>query len=384
MSPYPAEERWKLALNNAVLAQAPPAYDGPDGFFPIQGDRIVAYDLRRGVQRWLVPARPLSAPAIGGGLLFLEQNGTLSALHVADGSVAWTMPLTDTLSVPLVLDHGRLVAATATAILLFSAEDGLLQWRREIDARPHQRPSLGADHVYVPVADGRVLALRADNGEMVWERRLPGAPNEILVSESQLFVGSNDNYLYCLNAGDGVMRWRSPRTGSDVVSRPAVDDDHVYFISLDNVLRALNRRNGVQQWKKGLTFRPAWSPIVGADTVLVTSIQGPLFAFYRKDGAAAGQMETGADQIGAPPYAFPSDDALGPIIVVVTSNRKAGATITASSRRIEPQLVPLGTLPGLVPAPRPPAQPGETPPADLAPPTESDPSVPAPPRNEKG
>ena len=63
------------------------------------------------------------------------------------------------------------------------------------------------------------------------------------------------------------------RTGADVVSRPSVDDDHVYFVSLDNVLRALNRGNGVQQWKRGLPFRPAWRPMTAADTVLVTGIR---------------------------------------------------------------------------------------------------------------
>ena len=146
----------------------------------------------------------MSAPAVSGGLLFLEQTGSLSALHVKDGSVAWTVPLTEKLAVPLVSDQSRLVAATATTILSFRAEDGMLQWRREVGAKPHRRPSLEADGLYLPMADGRVLALRADNGEIVWERRLPEAPNDILVSDSQLFVGSNDNYLYCLKASDGT------------------------------------------------------------------------------------------------------------------------------------------------------------------------------------
>jgi hypothetical protein len=57
MSPYPAETRWTLALS-ALVAQ--PAYDGSDGYFPIQGDRV-AYDLRQGTQRWMVFARPLSS-----------------------------------------------------------------------------------------------------------------------------------------------------------------------------------------------------------------------------------------------------------------------------------------------------------------------------------
>jgi len=249
------------------------------------------------------------------------------------------------------------------------------QWRHELGGKPHRTPSLGGDGVYVPMADGRVLALRADNGEIVWERRLPEPPNEILISDSQLLVGSNDNYLYCLDTSDGRTRWRSPRTGSDVVSRPTVDDDRVYFVSLDNVLRALNRGNGVQKWKKGLTFRPAWSPMIGADTVLVTGIQGPLLAFYRKYGAAGGELATGADLIAAPPYAFESADALGPIIVVVTRNLKAGATIKAVSRRIEPPAVPIGVLPGLVPVPGGlPAQPGE-PGADPVAPADTPPAA---------
>jgi outer membrane protein assembly factor BamB len=369
LSPYPAELRWTLALNNALVAQ--PAYDGSNGYFPIQGDRVAAYDLHQGTQRWIVSARPLSAPAVGGGLLFLEQSGGLSALHVADGSVAWTVPLTEKLAVPLVWDSGRLVAGTPTAILSFRAEDGMLQWRRDLNAKPQRTPSLGGDGVYVPMADGRVIALAADTGEILWERRLPEAPNDILVSDLQLFVGSNDNYLYCLNTRDGLTRWRSTRTGADVVSRPTVDGDHVYFVSLDNVLRALNRSNGVQQWKKGLTFRPAWSPIIGADAVMVTGIQGPLLAFYRKDGAPGGELVTGVDLIAAPPYAFESPQALGPMIVVVTRNLKAGATVRAVSHSIEPPPVPLGVLPGLVPVPASTLEsPGETRPDQGSPDTE--------------
>ena len=361
LSPFPADTRWTLALNNALIEQ--PAYDGVNGYFPIRGDTVVAYDLRQATPRWIVSARPLSTPAVGDGLLFLEQTGSLSAWHLTDGSVAWTVPLTEKLAVPLAEGYGQLVAATPTTILSFRAEDGTLQWRRDLGAKPHRSPAVGGDGVYVPMADGRVIALRADNGEIQWERRLREAPNDILVSDAQLFVGSNDNYLYCMNVKDGLTRWRSPRTGADVVSRPIVDERHVYFVSLDNVLRALNRSNGVQQWKKGLKFRPAWSPIIAADTVLVTGIQGPLVAFYRKDGAPGGEFATGVDEIAAPLHTFESLYALGPMIALVTRNLKAGAMVTAASHTLEPPLVvdlPVTSLPGLVPAPvPPPAQPDE-------------------------
>ena len=74
------------------------------------------------------------------------------------------------------------MAATPTTILSFRAEDGMLL-APELGAKAHQSPSLGGDGVYVPMADGRVLALRAGDGEILWERRLPERANDILASD---------------------------------------------------------------------------------------------------------------------------------------------------------------------------------------------------------
>ena len=52
----PVETVWALALNN--LLTVPPAYDGTLGFFPIEGDRLAAYDLLSGTPQWIiVPGR---------------------------------------------------------------------------------------------------------------------------------------------------------------------------------------------------------------------------------------------------------------------------------------------------------------------------------------
>ena len=213
----------------------------------------------------------------------------------------------------------------------------------------HAAPTLAGDQLFVPTEDGHVVALRASDGETVWDRRLGGPGNAILALEDRLFVGSSDNFLYCLSARSGQIEWRW-RSGADVISLPVADRERVYFVSLDNVLRALNQRNGVQQWKKPLQFRPAWGPIRAADALVLTGVDGPAHAFMLKDGAPAGDMmtESGAE-LAAPLHVFDSPGTIGPTVVAVTRRLASGATVTAASRSIDPPVLPLLPLPGLVP-----------------------------------
>jgi outer membrane protein assembly factor BamB len=346
LSPFPSRTHFTLALNNQLTA--PPAYDARFGYFPIEGDRIVAYDLLVGMQRWIVSAKPRSAPTVGGDLLFIDREDGISALHTSDGSMAWTAPLPKALVAPPVWDHGWLIAVTASELIAFRAADGSPVWRHDVTG-VRAAPAIDADRLYVSLDDKRVVAFRIDTGARLWERRLGGPPNEILAAGDRLFVGSNDNYLYCLKAEDGTIEWRW-QTGADVVSKPLADRDRVYFVSLDNVLRALNRRNGVQQWKRPLPFRPSWPPVRAADTVVVAGIAGSARAFLLKDGAPAGELTTEAGtEIVAPFHTFPSVATLGPMVIAVTHTIAEGATIVAVSRSIEPAAAPLVPLPGILP-----------------------------------
>ena len=346
LSPFPSRTHFTLALNNQLIA--PPAYHEKYGYFPIEGDRIVAYDLTLGMQRWIVSAKPRWAPAVGGDLLFIDQEGGLSAMRTSDGSIAWTIPMTEALVTSPVWDHGWLVLVTAMDVLTLRAADGTMVWRQSI-AGTRAAPAIDADRLYLSLADGRVLALRLDTGAEIWSRKLGGPPNEILALDDRLFLGSNDNYFYGLKADDGTVDWRV-RTGADVVSKPIADRDRLYFVSLDNVIRAVNRRNGVQQWKKPLPFRPAWPPLAAADAVVVAGISGSVQAFFMKDGAPAGELPVdAASEIAAPLHAFTSTAALGPILIVVTRSIAGGATIGAVSHTIDPPIVALAPLPGLIP-----------------------------------
>jgi len=352
-SPFPSRTHWSLSLNNNLTAR--PAFDGASGYFPIEGDRIAAYELNQGTLLWVISAATKSAPAVGGDLLFLDLGASIAARKTGDGSLAWEIPFAEKLAAPLVFANGWLFAATSDALMAYRASDGSLVWRREV-AGVRASPTATGDRVFLALADGRVLALRVDDGEQVWARRIGGMPNEILAVDIQLFVGSTDNYLYCLKIADGEIGWRK-QTGADVLNRPLADDDNVYFVSLDNVLRALNRGHGVQQWMRALPFRPAWAPIGALDAVIVAGLAVPPRAYFLKDGAPADALTTDkTGEIVAPLHTFTSPTAFGPVIVLVTRSLAGEVSVTATSRAIEPPPAGgIGPLPNVIPivAPKP-------------------------------
>ena len=328
-----------------------PAFDGAFGYFPLEGDRIAAYDLLPGTLQWVVNAATRSEPAVGGGFLFLDPGEALRALRVSDGSVAWEIPFADTLAAPLVFADGWLFAATPQSLLAFQAADGSLIWRRDLGG-VRAAPAAAGDRQYVSLDDGRVLALRVKDGETVWEKKLSsvGMPNEILALDRQLFVGSTDNYLYCLKIRNGEIDWRK-QTGADVISRALADEDNVYFVSFDNVLRALNRSHGVQLWMRALQFRPAWSPIAALDALIVVGPVLPARAFFLKDGTPTDSLTTEKPgDLVAPLHTFTAPAAFGPVIVLVTRSISGEASVVATSRSVEPPPAPgIAPLPNLIP-----------------------------------
>jgi outer membrane protein assembly factor BamB len=375
----PVENVWGLALNNSLTKT--PAYDGTLAFFTIEGDRIAAYDLIEGTQRWLVTAHPEMAPVAGDGFVFIREADRLLALRSSDGAIGWQLPLADKLAVSPVWDNGWLIIALVTGeVRALRASDGQLIWTRDLKSPAHAAPALAADRVYVPTSDGRIVALRVDSGEPIWERRLGGAANEILALDDRLFTGSQDNWFYCVMAADGRVDWRW-RTGGDVIGKPVSDDHYVYFVSLDNVLRAMNMVTGGQQWMRPLPMRPAWAAVRAGSTIVVAGQAPPLRAFNLKDGVAAGTLTgvatqapevppagaadpgeaaqkkappplvalPGGAEVAAAPYMLEQPLTHAPMLLMLFKDIATGASATLVGHTVEPPLVPaVAQLPNLV------------------------------------
>ncbi|MGE0392911.1 MAG: PQQ-binding-like beta-propeller repeat protein, partial [Vicinamibacterales bacterium] len=145
-----------------------------------------------------------------------------------------------------------------------------------------------------------------------------------------------------------------------------VDGDRVFVTTLDNLVRALDAASGNQQWKATLSTRPAGTPLLLRNLVIVAGVAPRVEGFARKTGAAVGVILPPAELAGDPAVAT----RLEPSRVALVVATRAGALQAYRPERMmfrEPRAAPLTALPGrrLVPepavgrppAPRPPAQP---------------------------
>jgi len=336
---------------------------------------VAAVDIQSGTPAWTAPGTPTSTPATGDGLLFLAEPDSITALRQETGERVWRLPFSEELAVPLVWDNGWLVVSDVSGnVLALRATDGTLIWRAELGVRVHAAPALAADRVYVPLEDGRVVALDVTSGAQKWAHKLGGPPNEMLALEDRVYVGSDDNFFYCLLTGNGEIAWRW-RTGGDVIGVPVIDEHRVYFVSRDNVLRGLDRHSGSQRWKRALPGRPTRGPVAAADLLLVSGLAPKVTAFAMKDGSPAGEIAAPGELAAAP---FVTDSRGLPQLVLVSRDVAQGTRITAVRRNVEPAMnTPLPVLPGVITIAKPgtPGDPFATPSGPSTPPA---PAVPVP------
>ena len=301
---FPLAAKWVATLP-ASPAYAP-AFDEDRAYVSLRTDQLVALVLADGTTAWSIECPMSTAPAAGDDLVFAGSDGLIEARAKADGRAQWRRPVEGRVT-SLYWDTGWLLASTESGPLLaLRATDGEILWRRELGSPLHAPPSPAGDRVYLPLKDGRIVALSIHTGEEVWTHKLAEAAVGILPVGDQLYVGALDNQLHSLDADDADADWRW-RTGADLLGLPVLDQKRVYFVALDNVLRGHHRNNGTMQWKRVLPMRPFSGALLSGEILIVAGVASEVRAYSTLDGKDAGQFVLkGAESqeilLAAPPH----------------------------------------------------------------------------------
>ena len=300
----PSSVRWSVAI--PARAVAPPTIAGELIVVGLQSGDVVAYSATDGKEAWRVQLRTDQAIVAHEALLFVAAGEMIHALDAANGKVLWEAP-SGTVTAPLLVQGGWVVAASAGQLAAFREIDGAKVWHHESPPQ-HTRATIEGNNLYVPLDEGRLLALDLRTGAERWTRFPAKGPlSEVLAFPDRVFVGASNKTFYAYNADDGAVDW-PPLIGTTLRGRPASDGTRVFITGMDNMVRAFDRHSGALLWHAPVPYRPTGPVIVGS-SVAVPGAAAEIRAFEAATGKPAGQIKLEQPLAVPPVFAGTGADA---------------------------------------------------------------------------
>lgn len=167
------------------------------------------------------------------------------------------------------------------------AETGEVLWETATGGPVRARPTPAREGLLVHSDDGVLYALDPESGAVRWQSRVEEAPVERVavgapesrydhygssaVSEGgTVYVGSHEGALHALDAATGARRWTF-EVGDAVTSTPALSGGRVFIGSFDGNVYAVDATTGQELWRYGTGGGVPSSPAVAGEVVIVGS-----------------------------------------------------------------------------------------------------------------
>jgi len=290
------EPKWTFKTEDE-LRSSPSVYGGMV-YIGSYDTNVWAIDLESGEFVWkrATEGGIASSPIVAEDhklVLFGSEDTTYQAVDYQNGRVNWTHLTNDKIRGTGRIAHGNVFFGSDDGKLYaLAAGNGRERWEYDTGAPIRSRPFVTNDRVIVGNEDGEIIALEL-SGSRKWGFRARRAVSSspYVDIENICYVGSFDNYLYALDAGNGFTMWKF-RTNGPVVSSPVVDGNFVYFGSADRYVYAVNTQTGRDKWRFETSKPVVASPVVYNDAVYIGSTDGIFYCINAKDGKEIWQFKT--------------------------------------------------------------------------------------------
>lgn len=219
--------------------------------------------------------------------------------------VRWRYASNVTLNLTPAFDAERIYLPLAGGtIVALKAKDGQLYWRSDMGGELSASPIADESMVYVAsetvgpegqvqIPAGALRALGHEGGVTKWMTPLvKPLRGGLAVSGERLYAGGMDGRAYAFDKRTGGVLWSIPFGGA-FIGCPAVDNSRVYFGSDDGTMLALDASTGKLLWRyrtKGAIRGPA----AAADgTVFFGSADGYVYGVSADKGRLLWRKRTG-------------------------------------------------------------------------------------------
>lgn len=308
-SSYIAKIDWSVKLGSTDKYDYTPAVDAGSVYGANTEGEITKIDIASGKVIWRVNVGETisGGVGVGNGLVLVGTNqGSLYALDYA-GKILWKSKLSsEILSVPRYFDGNVIVRTGDNHIYGIDAADGNRKWVYERSTPSLAlRSSVGivvdGGAVYAGFAGGKLAAIRADNGKLIWEATVaqPKGVTEIERIADITSLPFIDGPVVYAVAYQGRVAAIDRRTGEVIWNREissyrglTAEDGKIYISHTLGSLYSLDSTNGHTFWRQGdLANRRLTTPLSMGSLVAVGDLEGYIHLMSRDDGNFVGRIK---------------------------------------------------------------------------------------------
>ncbi len=174
------------------------------------------------------------------------------------------------------------------------------------------KPVVAYDTVYSASRMGDVVAFDVKTGKELWQVDLSDVDHKRSFWDSRVsallaggpvaglnkvFIGSENGKIYALDAQSGALVWQADIKG-EIISAPAVDSGIVVVNTASGIMKAFNADDGKELWKveqdvPALTLRGISQPVIASGGVLVGTGKGGVNVYLLNNGQQGWSTDIG-------------------------------------------------------------------------------------------
>jgi len=310
-----AKVLWQAKVGDAGNFEFTPAAEAGYAYVASADGELSKLDVTNGNQLWRVNVgeKLTGGVGVGGSLVVVgTQKGILYAYDIA-GKLQWKSRLSsEVLSAPRYYDGLVVVRTGDSRIYGINANDGSRKWVYDrtspaLTLRSSAGVVIDGGAVYAGFAGGKLIAIRADNGKMLWEASVaqPKGVTEIeriaditslpVVDGPLVYAVAYQGRIAAVDRATGRVIWNRDISS---LSGLSAEDARIFVSHALGSVYALDYTTGKTFWRQGaLKNRHLTAPVPMGAWVAVGDIEGNVHFLSREDGAFSARVKTGASEI---------------------------------------------------------------------------------------
>ena len=239
------------------------------------------------------------SPVVDAGFAYVAgASGEIAKLDAVSGKQEWRVNVGETLSGGVGVGGSLVLVGTPKGIVYAYDIAGKLQWKSKLSSEILSAPKYFDGLVIVRTGDSHIYGINANDGSRKWvyDRTGPAltlrSSAGVVVDGGAVYAGFGGGKLIAVRADNGKMLWEASVAQpkgvteieriADITSLPVVDGPLIYAVAYQGKIAAVDRTSGRVVWNRDISSLTGLS--VEDGRIFVSHAMGSVYALDYASG----------------------------------------------------------------------------------------------------